>query len=76
MTFGEQVRARPHPPDRTARQTFVKRTDVPVNMTVPLVRPAAGDCTQTGTAQQFADINKSLIVQSPEVWNEENNDEV
>lgn len=55
---------------------LVKRTDIPVNMVVPLVHPAAGDSIQTGTVQQFADINKGLIVQGLEVWSEENKDEV
>lgn len=45
-------------------------------MVVPLVHPTAGDYTQIGTAQQFADINKGLIVQGLEVWSEENKDEV
>lgn len=45
-------------------------------MVVPLVHPAAGDYTQIGTAQQFADINKGLIVQGLEGWSEENKDEV
>lgn len=61
----------------TSEQTgFVKRTDVPVNTAVPPVRPAAGDSAPTGTAQQFAGINKSLIVWSPEVWSEGNKDKV
>lgn len=45
-------------------------------MVVPLVHPAARDYTLIGTAQQFADINKGLIVQGLEVWSEENKDEV
>lgn len=44
-------------------------------MAVPLVHPAARDYTQIGTVQQFADINKALIVQGLEVWSEENKDE-
>lgn len=44
-------------------------------MVVPLVHPAARDCTWIGTAQQFAGINKGLIVQGPEVYSVENNEE-
>lgn len=75
--FGEQVRAPTPPPPRWSNQTdLVKRTDIPINIVVPLVYPAAGDNTQIGTAQQFADINKGLIVQGPEARSEENKDEV
>lgn len=45
-------------------------------MAVLLAHPAARDCTQIGTPQQFADINKDLIVQGLEVWREKNNYEV
>lgn len=45
-------------------------------MVVPLAHPAAGDYTQIGTAQQFAGINKGLIVQGLEVRSEENKGEV
>lgn len=62
---------------RQSNQTdLVKRTDIPINMVVPPVHPAARDYTLIGTAQQFADINKGLIVQGLEVWTEENKDEV
>lgn len=74
VTLGEQVGAPARPPDE--QTGFVKRTDVPVNTAVPPLRPAAGDSAPTGTAQQFAGINKSLIVQSPEVWSEGKKDKV
>lgn len=45
-------------------------------MVVPPVHPAAGDRAQIGMAQQFADINKALIVQGLEVRSEENKGEV
>lgn len=63
-------------PGRNDQTDLVKRTDIPINMVVPLVHAAAGDYTQIGTAQQFADINKGLIVQGLEVWSEQNKDEV
>lgn len=62
---------------RQSNQTdLVKRTDIPINTVVSPVHPAARDYAQIGTAQQFADINKGLIVQGLEVWSEENKDEV
>lgn len=73
--FGE--RAAHTPPPRRGNQTdLVKRRDIPINMAVPMVHPAAGDDTQIGTAQQFTGINKDLIVKGLEVWSEENKDEV
>ena len=73
MGSGDERRGTPRYNNQT---DLVKRTDIPINMVVPPVHPAARDYAQIGTAQQFADINKGLIVRGLEVWSEENKDEV
>lgn len=54
-------------PRRTSERGLVKSTDTAINMAVLPAHPAARGRTQIGTAGQFADINKDLIVGRPEV---------